>query len=134
MAPGDAANFELELYTPPSGGDADFEFAREKKPPFLIGFEVLGQLGKANAEDPLDVFGIYQRRHTRKGRKVGRMAFYPYVITHTGPQEANRAKFAAAQAAWMALTADEKSVYTKRAKKRGMFGWGLFIREYYQLV
>ena len=60
------------------------------------------------------------------------MKFYTPTNPQTIPQQANRTKFANAMTAWGALTDEEKGVYNTRAKKRNMFGWGLFIREYYQ--
>ena len=99
---------------------------------FFLGFGVSGKLGKPTAPDPLNVHGIYQMRMTKRGKVPVKMKFYGPTNPRTPAQEANREKFAAAMVAWQALTPVEKGVYNKRAKKRSMFGWGLFIREYYQ--
>jgi hypothetical protein len=101
-------------------------------PPFLLGFTVRKKLGKEGDPDPLNVNGIWQMRMTRRGKVPIKMKFYVPTNPQTGPQQANRQKFADAMTAWMVLTSEQKEVYTKRAKKRGMFGWGLFVREYYQ--
>jgi len=98
----------------------------------LSTFGISGKLGKSNAPDLLGVYGIYQMRMTKRGKVPVKMKFYVPTNPRTPAQQANRQKFADAQAAWVALTAPEKLVYTTRAKKRSMFGWGLFIREYYQ--
>jgi len=99
---------------------------------FFLGYGVSGRIGKVGDKDPLGVNGIWQMRMTKRGKVPVKMRFYGPTNPRTTAQQANRQKFADAQAAWMALTASEKLVYTKRAKKRQMFGWGLFIREYYQ--
>ena len=99
---------------------------------FFLGFGVSGKLGKATGPDPLNVHGIYQMRMTKRGKVPVKMKFYRPTNPRTPAQQANRQKFADAQAAWMALTSEQKQVYTTRAKRRNMFGWGLFIREYYQ--
>lgn len=77
--------------------------------------------------------GVYQMRAGTRGRVPVRMRFYVPTNPATTTQQANRSKFADAMSAWGALTTDQKAAYTKRAKRRNMFGWGLFIREYYQL-
>ncbi len=98
---------------------------------FFLGFNLSGKLGKANVPDLLGVHGIYQMRMTKRGKVPVKMKFYTPTNPRTVPQQANRTKFATAMAAWMALTPADKAVYNARAKKRNMFGWGLFIREYY---
>lgn len=100
-------------------------------PPFLMGFGMSGKLGEVGEPDPLAVKGIYQMRMTKRGKVPIKMKFYTPFNPETIPQQANRQKFADAMSAWSGLTSEQKLVYTKRAKKRNMFGWGLFIREYY---
>ena len=100
--------------------------------PFLMGFGMSGKLGETGESDPLGVKGIYQMRMTKKGKVPIKMKFYVPFNPRSVPQQANRQKFADAVSAWGSLTEEEKSVYNVRAKKRMMFGWGLFIREYYQ--
>lgn len=132
MVPGDAANFVLTLFTPPSGDAVNFELSDEVLSPFFLGFQAYGKLGRPEWSDPLGVYGIYQRRMLKNGKGYIKMKFYTPTNPQTVPQQANRTKFADAMAAWMALTSEQKSAYTKRAKKRGKHPWGLFIREYYQ--
>lgn len=100
--------------------------------PFFIGFQISGRIGKEGDPDPLGVNGIYQNRNTKKGKVPIKMKFYVPTNPRTVAQQANRQKFADAMTAWKNLTDEEKAVYNERAKKRQMFGWGLFIREYYQ--
>lgn len=76
--------------------------------------------------------GIYQSRLTRRGKVPIRMKFYRPTDPKTSIQQANRMKFASAMSAWQGLTNEEKLLYDKRAKKIGLFGRNLFIREYYQ--
>jgi len=129
---GDAVNFALVTYTPPTGTAVDFELNEQDLPPFLLGFYVSGNIGKAGDPDPLGVNGIYQMRMTKTGKRPIKMKFYAPTNPQTEPQQANRAKFTTAMSLWGALTPEEKTAYNIRAKRRNMFGWGLFIREYYQ--
>lgn len=129
---GDAADFPLVAYTSPTGDAANFELASAVFHLLSLGIMVRGKLGEAGEPDPLGVKGIYQARMTKRGKVPVKMRFYRPTNPQTVPQEANRAKFAAAMSAWQALTSDEKAAYTERAKRRGMFGWGLFIRDYFQ--
>lgn len=131
MPTGDAVDFELQSYTPPTGGSVDFELAPEPAVVFPIGFCMSGKLGEVGEPDPLGVKGIYQMRMTKTGKRPIKMKFYTPTNPQTEAQEANRTKFANAMTAWGALTSEQKEAYTIRAKKRQMFGWGLFIREYY---
>lgn len=94
-----------------------------------FGFRRHGDLRFGNASR-LD--GVYQTRHKNGVSETVRMRYYRPINPASIPQEANRAKFAAAMTAWHALTTEQKAVYTTRAKKRGLFGRNLFIREYYQ--
>lgn len=129
---GNAVNFELLPYTPPLGNAVNFELLREVASPFLLGFGVSGKLGKNWTSDPLGVRGIYQMRMTKRGKVPVKMKFYAPTNPMTEPQQANRQKFADAMSAWGELTTEQKNAYNVRAKRRNMFGWGLFIREFYQ--
>jgi hypothetical protein len=151
---GNSANFSLQLYipigegfsllayTPPAGDDAnfslleypkfDFNFTSDPAGNFFLGLGVSGKLGTPTSADPLGVNGIWQMRMTKRGKVPIKMKFYTPTNPQTVPQEANRAKFASAMSAWGSLSSGDKAVYNARAKKRNMFGWGLFIREYYQ--
>jgi len=88
--------------------------------------------GQARCGGDYRTYGIWQMRNIRRGKVPVKMKFYTPTNPRSVAQQANRQKFANAQAAWMALTPPEKLGYTTRAKRRSMFGWGLFIREYYQ--
>jgi len=52
------------------------------------------------------------------------------VITHTDAQQARREKFAAAVAAWQSLTPEQKEVYNKKAMRKNMSGYNLYLSEY----
>lgn len=132
MEPGNAVNFELGVYTPPAGNAANFELADIVSADFFLGLGVSGRIGKVGDADPLGVNGIWQMRMTKRGKVPIKMKFYTPTNPQTVPQQANRTKFANAMTAWGALSSGDKAVYNARAKKRQMFGWGLFIREYYQ--
>ncbi len=93
---------------------------------------VRGKVGRPEWEDPLGVYGIYQMRMTKQGKKPIKMKFYTPTNPQTPTQEANRQKFADAVSEWQSLTETEKKAYNDRAKDLQLFGWNLFIREYYQ--
>lgn len=97
-----------------------------------IEFSIRGRIGKAGAPDLLGVNGIYQMRTTPKGKRCVKMKFYVPTNPESPAQQANREKFASAMQAWGELTLEEKALYNKNAKKRNMFGWGYFIREYFR--
>lgn len=78
---------------------------------------------------PVAFAGIYRVRRYNGKVYHEKMDFYPYIITHTDPQNVNRGKFAEAVSAWQALTAEQKAVYNKRAVGRHLFGYHLFLRE-----
>lgn len=100
-------------------------------PAIFRAFGISGKVGNPGQPDPDNVHGIYQMRMTKQGKRPVRMAFYTPTNPQTTAQQANRQKFADAMSAWSSLTAPQKAEYNERAKKRQMFGWGLFIREYY---
>jgi hypothetical protein len=129
---GDSVNFELLLYSPPAGNAVNFDLSEISLESFLLGFYISGNIGKVGDPDPLGINGIYQMRMTTTGKRPIKMKFYTPTNPQTEPQEANRSKFATAMSEWMSLSSGDKAVYNARAKKRNMFGHGLFIREYYQ--
>lgn len=85
----------------------------------------------AQNEIGLNFTGVYQVRHCSNGRFVVKMRFQrTREETPTPARVAIWAKFAAAMAAWQALTDEEKMPYTLRAKKLKMHAHNLFIKEY----
>ena len=126
-------NFELSLYEPPVGNVVDFDLTPPVTTPFFLGIGVSKKLGKAGDSDPLGVKGIWQMRMTKRGKVPIKMKFYTPYNPQTEAQEANRQKFADAMTAWQALTTEQKNAYDIRARRIGMFGRNLFIREYYPL-
>ena len=106
-------------------------------------FQLRGQLGRCGAfgelnfgwsyfGDPYDEQGVYQIRHDRNGQKTVRLRSYRSMDPMTPAQLANRLKFSLAMAAWQALTPEQRLAYNQNSRKRGMFGWGYFIREYFK--
>ena len=120
------------IYTPPAGDAVDFELAPAVLSPFLMGFGMSGKLGKSGDPDPLGVLGIYQMRMTRRGKVPIKMKFYQPSNAPSAAQLAARQKFADGMAAWQALTPAERLAYNKSARKRQMFGWGYFLREFFR--
>ena len=82
-------------------------------------------------EIPVDPsFGIYQQRKCKEGKITIKMKFYTPRNPRTENQQANRAIFAAAVAAYQLLTAEQKMAYHKRAVGKKFTGYNLFITEY----
>ena len=92
-----------------------------------IGF---GACGSMRIGDPRRNGGIYQKRRSRSGEFYVKMKNYGPANPRTPAQQANRAQFAAAVAAWGDLTDSEKKAYNQRAGRRGQVGRWLFLREY----
>lgn len=87
------------------------------------------------------ISGIYQKRVTgynQYGRNPSRprrsyyvrMKKYRPTNPRTAPQQANRSKFTAANAAWNELTPEQKVPYNKTGKRSGLQGRSVFVREY----
>lgn len=85
--------------------------------------------------------GIYQKRVKGYNQYTGpasgdqetyyvKMRSYAPTNPQTVPQQANRTKFANGMSEWGSLTNEEKSVYNKKANKRGTIGRALFMSEY----
>lgn len=97
--------------------------------------------GAARCGESNQFGGIYQKRVTGYNQ-TGRIAHLPrktyyvrmrsYAPTNprTVAQQANRAKFAAANAAWKLLTNEEKTQYNSKVKRPGQLGIHLFVSEY----
>lgn len=132
MPNGDDIDFPLTIFAIPDGDSVNFELGDEEPPTFLLGMGVSKKLGKPSMPDPLNVFGIWQMRMTKRGKVPIKMRFYTPSNPQTEAQQANRQKFADAMSAWQALTDEQKETYNVRARKRQMFGRNLFIKEYYQ--
>lgn len=74
--------------------------------------------------------GIYRVRH-RWGKTVQeKLPLYWPTNPQTGPQQANRQKYADSVVAWQALTPEQQAVYNKNAIGKRMSGYNLFQREY----
>lgn len=85
--------------------------------------------------------GIYQRRHfhsddSRHPRPTTQIPQFVVMRTYapTNPQtpvqQANRAKYAAAVAAWQGLTQAEKDAYNQAAARKNGRGYDLFRSQY----
>lgn len=77
-----------------------------------------------------DFAGIYRRRPTKRGIVIVKMNFYNPVITHTVAQDAQRAKFAPAVAAWQALTEEQREALRTIANRRSKRAYTQFISQY----
>lgn len=90
------------------------------------------RFGHGRYGHPSLLAGVYQRRHGPNGTYTVRMRYSRPTDPSAPAVLANRAKFAAAMSSWGGLTDEQRAAYNVRAKRRGMFGWGLYIREFYQ--
>ena len=100
---------------------------------FQLGFSLLGDEDmyfERPGKDPILLSGIYRTDNVTGKTKNYREPYYITRNPRTVLQQANRAKYAAAVAAWKALTPEEKMVYNERAKGLVMSGYNLFIREF----
>lgn len=82
--------------------------------------------------------GVYQRRHRIKKDSLGRPTgqkevffvkerYYRPTNPNTPAQQANRSKFALANAGWASLTAAEKKQWNSRATRQSRSGQRLYI-------
>lgn len=95
-----------------------------------IGIQIRGKIGKFGDPDPNNVFGIYQIR-SRYGKQVQVKEVFYEPANQTQPAKVARQQiFAAAVAAWQALTANQKKQYNNRAKYKSYSGYNLYLREY----
>jgi len=96
----------------------------------LMGFELRGKLGVEGYQDPGGVFGIYQVRHYGKKRVQVRERFYEPSDQSQPNKVARQVVFAAAVAAWQALSAQKKAEWEHKVGKRKMSGYNWFLRDY----
>ncbi|MFA5360330.1 MAG: hypothetical protein WC349_05275 [Patescibacteria group bacterium] len=78
-----------------------------------------------------DFHGVYKMQHCKEGYIPVKTKFrVTNKKTITPAYIASQNKFAGAIPAWRALTAEQKAVYNNRAKRKLMYGYNLFIKEY----
>lgn len=130
---GNSLQFDLSLYNPPAGDSLFFNFSEEIKSKFMTAWQLRKKLGKPEAPDPLGVYGIYRVRSIKGTQRTEKMPFYRPTNPRTPAQQANRQKFADAMLAWKNLTELEKERYNKEAKSKMLFGWNVFIKEYFAM-
>jgi hypothetical protein len=110
-----------------------FSFIGEDKVKFMTAWQLRKKLGKPESPDPLGVYGIYRVRSIKGTERTEKMPFYVPSNPRTLAQQANRQKFADAMLAWKNLTELEKERYNKEAKSKMLFGWNVFIKEYFAM-
>lgn len=125
-------HFLLARSAAETGSSVDFTLYEADAVQMRPGHGASGKLDIGDSEDAWNVAGIWRMGRTRRGKVPTKNRWYRPTNPRSEPQQANRAKFAAAMTAWQALTTQQRQAYAERAKKIGKFGWGLFIREYYQ--
>ena len=80
--------------------------------------------------DIIMLSGIYRTDNVTGITRFYREPFYITKNPRYVPQQANRAKMAAAVLAWKALTQEQKNQYNKNAIGKRMSGYNLFLKEY----
>lgn len=128
---GDNLIFNLGGYEVPAGSSLVFDFLEKSDFIFPVAFWVRKKLLTPESPDPLNVAGIY-RVQTQHGKKVQqKMPFYVPTNPRTIKQQENRQRFADAMEAWGNLTQNDKKFYNEIAKQQQLFGWNVFIKEYF---
>ena len=132
---GNAVNFDLQIFTPLVGNSLVFDLS-ELVPPspksqYIPAFMIWKKFNPPSQNDFFNMRGVWQRRHTKRGIVSVKMKLYSPTNPRTTLQQANRQRFADAMAAWKNLTNEQKAVYNKRAKRQQLFGWNVFIKEYF---
>jgi hypothetical protein len=100
-----------------------------------------GTFGLVRYGETQKIGGIYQRRRSGYNNFTGpppanaptyfvKMRSYGPTNPKTPIQMANRQKMTNATTAWQGLTDEEKSVYNKRASRKGRVGYFLFMSEH----
>jgi len=86
--------------------------------------------GQDKFGDILNLRGIYQRKHTKKGVQISKSKFYVPKNPHSIPQENWRTVFREAVAAWEALDSETKEIYNLKARPLHFQGRNYFYRQY----
>jgi len=106
--------------------------------PKQYGYNKYGTEKYANAQSP---WGIFRIRRERKdfltaGEKedgpqyIQRETFHIPANPQTEIQQSNRTKFAEAITSWQSLTNEQKEAYNKKAERKQLSGYNLYISEY----
>lgn len=117
-----------------------FKYGEEET---LLGYGQYGILTYSEQKygEVRNLYGIYRIRHKRhkyfvkndkeRGTQyIQKEAFHCPSNPQTGPQQANRQKYADAITAWQGLTNNQKEIYNERARYKPYSGYNLYIREY----
>jgi len=103
-------------------GDDDIYFVRTGFGTAELGFDIFS--------DIIILTGVYRTESTSKGLRCYREPYYITRNPRTVAQQAWRKVFGDAVRAWRDLTSEEKELYNKRAKRKNMSGYNLFISDY----
>lgn len=102
-----------------------------------INLLVTGRIVEINPGTGLPEEIVYQRTSALcpnlpplAGRPMQRRAYVIPFDPQTPEQLVCRAKFAAGVAAWQSLPINDKIVFNRRASKRNMTGFNLFLKDY----
>lgn len=97
-----------------------------------FGFWVRGKVGKKDIEDPFDVYGIYRVSRFGGVMVQEKLKFYRPFNPDSPLQKANRKRMTDAMAEWKLLDESIKNVYKEKAKKLNMFGFNLYVKNYFK--
>lgn len=74
--------------------------------------------------------GVWKTYRRNKKTFIVRNRWYCSKNPRTEAQQANRQKYADAVAQWQGLTSDQKKIYNERSKKRNLYGYHFFLKDY----
>jgi hypothetical protein len=89
---------------------------------FMLGWSMVGDSDKRA--------GVYQKRRRASGQFFAKLKYYRPTNPRTTIQQANRAKIAAAVAAWKILPVEEQIYWNKKGDPPHMSGYNRFIRDH----
>jgi len=125
--------FAQKRFSKPSGfGECIFGFSNFGDEAIAIIPEPFGRalFGEAEFGNIEILSGIYQKHYSLTGKYPIRMKMYWPTNPRTVPQQAQRAKYTAAVAAWLALSEADRIAWRSRASGKGRRGYDLFRSNY----
>lgn len=77
-----------------------------------------------------DSAGVFQRIHTKQGKKSRKLRYYVPTYSDSDPAKSIRLKFKNANLAWKALDPSEQNYYNILSKPSHMTGRNMFVKLY----
>lgn len=96
----------------------------------LFSVEARKKFGHPGDTHLMGMGGIYRMTKVKDRRVCQRLPYYEPTNPQTAEQQAWRANFANAVAAWQNLTEEQKDVYNEKAKGKNYSGYNLFLSQF----